>query len=87
MNPQAEKIYEILKDGNFHCPREWGYADGHCKRITDINEYLKPLGQEVKSEVCNCGHHNSRIKKRRIVPQEAPTRHRMPPEPRFTPNP
>ena len=67
MNPQAIKIYEILKDGNFHCPREWGYADGHCKRITDINEYLLPKGQKVDSEVCRCGHHISRLKKRRIV--------------------
>lgn len=66
LNPQAQKIYDILQDRCWHCPIEWGYADGHAKRITDINEYLKPLGLEVKSEWCDCGRHTARIKKRKI---------------------
>ena len=67
LNPQAEKIYEILKNPGWHCPIEWGYADGHTKRITDINEYLKPLGKKIESDWCNCGRHISKIKARRIA--------------------
>lgn len=68
MNPQAQKIYSILQDSNFHCPSEWGYADGHCKRITDINKYLAPKGQKVVSAICNCGKHTSKVVARKIVP-------------------
>lgn len=66
LNPQAQKIYEILKDMEWHCPKEWGYADGHCKRITDINRYVGQFGEEIDSDVCDCGRHTSKILKRRI---------------------
>lgn len=67
MTPQAEKIYQILADGNWHCPIEWGYADGHTKRITDINRYLAPKGMKIESKVCNCGRHSSKVLMRKIV--------------------
>lgn len=67
LNPQAQKIYQILLDGQWHCPSEWNFADGHCKRITDINNYFKPQGLQVISTICDCGHHTSKVKKRRIA--------------------
>ena len=67
MTQQAIKIYEILKDKQWHCPIEWGYADGHAKRITDINNYLKTIGQEINSDWCDCGRHTARVYKRRII--------------------
>lgn len=67
MNPQAQRIYEILKDEAWHCPMEWGYADGHTKRITDINAYLLSRGQEVKRDWCDCGRHTSKVYKRKIM--------------------
>lgn len=67
MNPQAIKIYEILLDGNWHCPIEWGYADGHTKRITDISRYITPRGQKIASTWCDCGRHTSKVLKRKIV--------------------
>jgi len=68
LNPQAQRIYEILKDRQSHCPIEWRYADGHAKRITDINRFLAPQGLTIKSEPCKCGRHISRLLKRQIVP-------------------
>ena len=70
LSNQSQIIYDILKDGNWHCPQEWGYADGHTKRITDINDYLRPLNQKIASDWCDCGKHTSKIKKRKIVPIE-----------------
>lgn len=67
LSPQALRIYELLKDGVWHCPIDWNYADGHTKRITDINNYLKPLGQQIESQWCDCGRHVAKIKKRRLV--------------------
>lgn len=67
LNPQAQRIYDILKDFQWHCPISWGYADGHTKRITDINEYLAPQGLKVDGGWCDCGRHVSKIKKRRLV--------------------
>jgi len=67
LTPQAEKIYQILSDYNWHCPVEWHYADGHAKRITDINRFLLPQGLKIESKVCDCGRHQSRILKRKIV--------------------
>lgn len=66
LNPQAQVIYQILRDMQWHCPKEWGYADGHCKRITDINRYIDQFGQEIDSRLCDCGRHTSKILKRRI---------------------
>ncbi len=77
LNPQAQKILNILQDRNWHCPQEWGYADGHCKRITDINKYLFPQDLKIDSKVCDCGNHNGKVFKRRIVLSE----------PHQTPNP
>lgn len=73
LNPQAEIIYQILLDGNWHCPKEWNYADGHCKRITDINKFLLPIGKEVDSKRCDCGRHLSGVFKRRIILKEIKT--------------
>lgn len=67
MNPQATTIYEILKDGNWHCPIEWGYADGHAKRITDINKFLEPQDKKVIGDWCDCGKHKAKVLKRKIV--------------------
>ena len=68
LNPQAIKILDILDTGGWHCCSEWHYADGHCKRISDINEYLKPQGKKVIGEVCKCGRHTAKVYKRMIVP-------------------
>lgn len=70
MNPQATIIYNILLDGQWHCPIEWGYADGHCKRITDINRAVQKDGLKVESKVCDCGRHDSKILKRRLTKME-----------------
>ncbi len=67
MSPQVQRIYSILQDRQWHCPQEWGYADGHCKRITDLNRLLAKDGLEIKSEVCDCGQHISKVLKRKIV--------------------
>ena len=64
---QINKIYKILSDGEWHCPIEWNYADGHTKRITDINKIIAPEGKVVIGEACDCGRHGSRVKKRRVV--------------------
>ena len=69
LNQQANVIYNILKNGNWHCPIEWNYADGHTKRFTDLNRYLKPLGLVVKGIPCDCGRHTGKPSyKRKIVP-------------------
>lgn len=67
MNPQAQKIFEILQDGRWHCPIDWKYADGHGKRLTDINRYLARFGQNLEWAWCDCGRHTTKIKMRRIV--------------------
>ena len=78
LNPQAITILNILQDRQWHCPIEWGYADGHTKRITDINEYLKPQGLMVQGDWCNCGRHASKIKRRRIVQLDQEKPHSVP---------
>lgn len=70
LSNQCQRIYDILKDGQFHCPQEWGFSDGHCKRITDLNRQLAFIGQEIRSEVCNCGRHQSKILMRRIADKQ-----------------
>lgn len=67
LNSQASYIYNILQDRQWHCPTSWNYADGHCKRITDINRYVREFGLKVDSKVCDCGKHTSKILKRRLV--------------------
>lgn len=84
LNPQAERIYEILKDNCWHCPIDWKYSDGHGKRLTDINRYLAPKGLKLDWEWCNCGRHTAQIKKRRIIPLEQPFTHDL--KPSITPN-
>jgi hypothetical protein len=68
LNPQAENILDILSDGMWHCPIDWKYADGHGKRLTDINRYLQENGKQLIWEWCNCGRHTATIKRRRIAP-------------------
>ena len=75
MNPQAlshqaKKILDILSDNKWHCGIDWSYSDGHTKRITDINRYLEQSGEMIKSAWCDCGRHNARVLKRRIVAKE-----------------
>ena len=72
LTPQAIKILEILEDGYTHCGIDWGYADGHGRRITDINRYLAPLGKTLAYDWCNCGRHKSKIRMRWVAPLEAP---------------
>lgn len=67
LSKACKRIYDILKDGQLHCPNEWNYADGHCKRYTDLNTKLKPLGYAVVPERCNCGIHTSPIMARRLI--------------------
>lgn len=67
LNPQAEKILDILSDGNKHCPIEWGYADGHGKRFTDISRYLAQFGKTLENDWCDCGRHTAKIKMRWIA--------------------
>jgi hypothetical protein len=68
LSSQAALIYNILLDGEWHCPIEWGYADGHCKRITDINEFLKGTNKKVIGKACFCGRHTSAaVKMRKLV--------------------
>jgi hypothetical protein len=66
LSKQASYIYNILSDWEWHCGIDWGYSDGHAKRITDINEFLRPQGLEVDSKWCNCGRHVSKVLARRI---------------------
>ena len=68
LTKQASYIYNILSDRQWHCPIDWGFADGHAKRLTDINNFLRDKGLMIESDWCNCGRHASKIKKRRIVP-------------------
>ena len=70
LNPQAIKILVILEDGEKHCPIEWGYADGHGKRFTDITRYLNQFGQKLENDWCDCGRHTTKIKMRWIAPLE-----------------
>lgn len=70
LSGQSWLIYNILYDKQWHCPIEWGYADGHCKRITDINRELEKQGEKIISEACDCGRHTSKILKRKIVSTE-----------------
>ena len=53
MNPQAQKILEILEDGGNHCPIDWRWADGHGKRLTDINRYLAESGKTLAWAWCD----------------------------------
>jgi hypothetical protein len=71
LNPQAEKIYYLLQDLAWHCPIDWGYSDGHGKRLTDINRFLAPRGQKLAYDWCDCGRHTAKLKKRKIVPISA----------------
>ena|SRR3990167_4650680 len=64
MTSQAQKILEILQDGQKHCPIDWGYSDGHGKRLTDINRYLKQFGKTLACDWCDCGRHTAKIKMR-----------------------
>ena len=66
LSKQASYIYNILSDWEWHCPQEWFYQDGHCKRFTDINEFLRPQGLEIDSKWCDCGKHVSKVLARRI---------------------
>ena len=70
LSDQAQRIYEILQDGNWHCRIDWNYSDGGNKRLTDINRYLAPRGQKLAWAWCDCGRHTSTIKKRKIVALE-----------------
>ena len=67
LSAQAQRILDILSDGQKHCPISWGYADGHGKRLTDINRYLKPLGKKLDWRWCDCGRHTTKIKMRWIA--------------------
>ena len=69
LNPQAQKILEILQDGRKHCPIDWKYADGHGKRLTDINRYLQQFGKTLAWDWCDCGRHTTKIKMRWIIEQ------------------
>ena len=75
MTPQACKILEILQDGQKHCPIDWRYADGHGKRLTDINRYLRQFGKTLAWDWCDCGRHTTKIKMRwitAILPDQLP---------------
>jgi len=67
MIPQARKILEILQDGQKHCPIDWEWKDGHGKRLTDINRYLKKSGKFLAWAWCDCGRHTTKIKMRWIA--------------------
>lgn len=75
LNPQAHVILSILEDGQWHCPIDWRYSDGHGKRLTDINRYLAHFGKKLEWEWCTCGRHTTKIKMRRLVyaPVSVPT--------------
>ncbi len=75
LNPQAERIYILLLDYAWHCPIDWNWSDGHGKRLTDINRYLKPKGNKLDWDWCDCGRHTAQIKKRRIIPFDQPFTH------------
>src|SRR3990167_1462969 len=74
MTSQAQKILEILQDGQKHCPIDWGYSDGHGKRLTDINRYLKQFGKTLACDWCDCGRHTAKIKMRWLasLPDQLP---------------
>ncbi len=63
LNKNCQRIYNILEDKEWHCPIEWGYADGHCRRFTD----LKQKGFVIESKVCECGRHESKVLARRLI--------------------
>lgn len=68
LNPQAQKILAILRNGFWHCPIDWGYADGHGKRLTDIKRFVVHEGLKLEWDWCDCGRHTAKLKKRRLVP-------------------
>jgi hypothetical protein len=71
LNPQAQRILDILSGGSWHCPIDWKFGDGHGRRLTDINRHLALKGQKLAWDWCDCGRHTARIKKRKIVPLSA----------------
>ena len=66
LNPQAQRILDILSDGCWHCAIDWNYSDGHAKRITDISRFIAPT-RKIISDWCDCGRHTAKVKKRKLV--------------------
>ena len=67
LNPQAQRILDILSDGQKHCPIDWRFSDGHGKRLTDINRYLESFGKTLAWDWCDCRRHTAKIKMRWVV--------------------
>lgn len=70
LSAQAQRILDVLSDGNTHCGIDWRYSDGHGKRLTDINRYLGTMGKKLGWAWCDCGRHTTKIKMRWI--EDAP---------------
>ena len=73
MTPQHKQIFELHRDGFFHCSTEIEYIRDARKRISELNR----MGYKFQALPCDgrCGkHHNSRLFMRRLVeiPESSP---------------